>query len=60
MRKINVYVNGEYLFSTNRYERCKDVLEYVKNRNKIIIASVPKDEEYIYNGKDNIKAYFER
>lgn len=60
MRKINVYVNGEYLFSTNRYERCKDVLKYVKNRNKIIIASVPKDKEYIYNGKDNIKAYFER
>lgn len=60
MRKINVYVNEEYLFSTNKYKRCKDVLEYIKSGSKIIIASVPKDKEYIYNGKDNIKAYFER
>lgn len=60
MKKINVYVNGEYLFSTNKYKRCKDVLECVKSGNKIIVASIPKNKEYIYNGKDSIKAYFER
>lgn len=42
-RKIDVFVNGVYEFSTNHYRTCRDVVRHIRAVKHICIASVPND-----------------
>lgn len=37
-RKINIYLNGAYICSTNRYKTCKAALNAIRNRGFIEYA----------------------
>ena len=37
-RKIDIFGNGKYLYSTNQFSRCKDALESARNRQLIQVA----------------------
>lgn len=44
MRKIRVYINGEYRFTTTRYKTMKQLKHYLRAVKHIVIKSIPDDE----------------
>ena len=40
-KKIDVYVNGKYEFSTNKYPSCKALKDHIRAVKHIEIASIP-------------------
>ena len=58
-RKINVFLNGNYLFSTNKFKRCKDVINHIKAVKHICIASIPDKYITVYD-YDKLVARFEK
>lgn len=44
MTKIKVYINGEYKFTSTRYNTIKQLKEHLRAVKHIIIASIPTDE----------------
>lgn len=40
-KKIDVYVNGVYQFSTKAYKNCKELKARIRADKKIFIASIP-------------------
>ena len=56
-KKINVYINGKYEFSTNAYRTCKDVIRMIRNTKHIHIASMPDRYITVYD-YDKIRATY--
>lgn len=40
-KKIDVYINGIYQFSSNRYKTCKELYNHIRAVKHIQIASMP-------------------
>lgn len=40
-KKINVYVNGKYEFSTNKFRSCKEVKDHIRAVKRVYIESIP-------------------
>ena len=57
-RKINVFVNGRYEFSTNKYRTCKAIIDHVRAVKHLEIASVPKPRYLTVNDYDRLSARF--
>ena len=57
MKKINVFLNGEYLFSTTKYKKCKDVIKEIRNAKHLVISSIPDKYVTIYD-YDKVTAKF--
>ena len=58
-KKINVYINGVYEFSTNRYRTCKDCIRTLRATKHIEVASIPTRFLTIYD-YDTIRATYAR
>lgn len=58
--KINVYVNGIYKFSTNKYRTCKEVLEHIRAVKHLRIASVPGDEYLTVYDYDRLRVVYDK
>lgn len=56
-RKIDVYINGVYEYSTNKFKKCKDAVKEARNIRHIEIASIPNRYITIHNN-DKIVAKF--
>lgn len=57
MKKINLYINGEYMCSSFRYSRCRDFIDRVTKDKKIVVASIP--DRFIYiKDTDRVTAHF--
>ena len=48
-KKIDVYVNGKYEFSTNRYRTCKEAKEDIRAIKHLVIASIPTKHLTVYD-----------
>lgn len=48
MRKINLYINGDYICSSNCYHTCREFTDRVKKDRKIVVASISDRVIYIY------------
>ena len=57
-RKINVYVNGIYEFSTTQYENCKQVVNHIRATKHLVIASVPENRYLTVFDYDTIRATY--
>lgn len=57
-KKIDVYVNGKYEFSTNRYKTCKEAIKEIRATKHITIASIPEDRYLTVYDYDNVKAVY--
>ena len=40
-KKIDVYVNGEYKFSSQKYRSCKELKDHIRAVKRIYIESIP-------------------
>jgi hypothetical protein len=56
-KKIDIYVNGKYEFSTNRYKSCKEAIKEIRATKHITIASIPDRYLTIYD-YDKVKAVY--
>lgn len=57
-KKINVYVNGKYEFSTNRYKTCEEALKDIRATKHITIASLPITRYLTVYDYDNVRASY--
>jgi hypothetical protein len=48
-KKIDVYVNGVYQYSTNKYKTCRDAIKDARATKHILIASIPNRYLTIYD-----------
>ena len=56
-RKINVYVNGVYQFSTNHYRTLRDVIREIRAVKHLQIARIPNRFLTVYD-YDIVKAVY--
>lgn len=59
-KKIDVYVNGIYQYTTTKFKRCKDAIRDARQTKHIIIASVPKNKYLTIYDYDKVTAHFSR
>lgn len=57
-KKIRIYVNGCYEFSTHQYKTCKEAVKDLRAKHCIRIASVPKDRLLTIHDHDKIRASY--
>lgn len=57
MRKINVYVNGKYEFSTNKFRTIRELKRHIRAVKHIEVESVPKRYLTVYD-YDTLRAVF--
>ena len=57
-KKIDVYVNGKYEFSTNRYKTCKEVIKEIRAKKHLVIASIPENRYLTVYDYDEVKAVY--
>lgn len=57
--KIDVAINGAYAYSTNAYKTCKETIAALREKQSIIVASVP-DYTVTVKPEDKITAHFAR
>lgn len=48
-RKIDVYVNGVYQYSTNKFKTCKDAVREARRTQHLVIAAIPTRYLTIYD-----------
>jgi len=63
MKKINVYANGQYLWSTNRYEKCRDAkkgAEVIYKEMPSVRNTVRKIAKITKNKKITFRANFSK
>lgn len=58
-RKIDVAINGAYTYSTNAYRTCKEAIAALREKQSIIVTSVP-DYTVTVRPDDKITAHFAR
>ena len=58
-RKIDVAINGAYAYSTNAYRTCKEAIAALREKQSIIVASVPNYTVTV-RPNDKIAAHFAR
>ena len=59
-RKIDVFVNGVYEFSTNHYRTCRDVVRHIRAVKRIRIASLPHDRYITVCDYDKVVARYSK
>lgn len=59
MKKIDVFVNGKYVYSTQWCRTCKEAVQELRNRRQVKVASVP---DYVVDVKpeDKVTAHYSR
>ena len=59
MKKISIYVNGKYAFTTERFKTIKECIKDAREKKTIEVASIPN---YIIEIKENdvVKGYISK
>ena len=60
LKKIDVYVNGAYEFSTMTTRNCSQVVRDVRNTKHIMIASVPENRYLTVYDYDKVAAHYSK
>ena len=60
MKKIRVYINDEYKFTTTRYKTIKELKQYLRAVKHIEIASIPVNEYVTIYDYDKIHCEYVR
>ena len=57
-RKIDIYLNGEYIGSTNQSRTCKEAVARIRRQPALTVASVPHEKSYEIKPTDALRAYY--
>lgn len=58
MKKIDVYINGVYEFSSTQYKSCKELVNHIRATKHIVIASVPENRYLTVYDYDTLRAMY--
>lgn len=58
-KAIRMYKNKEYIYTTNKFDTCKEAVKDCKSKDKIIVSSIP-DHIITINKNDKITARFKK
>lgn len=58
-KKIDIYLNGGYLCSTNQSKTCKEAIQKIKDKKQVFIAGIPSKTIDIKEG-DKITAFYSK
>jgi hypothetical protein len=58
MKKIDVYINGVYEFSSTQYKSCKELVNHIRATKHLVIASVPENKYLTVYDYDTIRAMY--
>lgn len=58
-KAIRVYKNKEYIYTTNKFNTCKEAVEDCRSRKEIKVSSIP-DYVVTINENDKITARFKK
>lgn len=58
-KAIRVYQNKEYIYTTDKFDTCKEAVKDCKTKKKIIVSSIP-DYIVTINENDKITARFKK
>ncbi len=59
-KKIDIFLNGVYICSTNQSKTCKEAIEKIKKAGKIFVASIPSGIAFKIKEGDKIKAFYSK
>lgn len=59
MKKIDIFLNGAYLCSTNQSRTCKEAKEKIINKKRVFIAGLPNKIVEIKDG-DKVTAFYSK
>jgi len=48
--KISIFVNGNYVYSTNKYQTCKEAIAELKQKKNVEVASIPNYKIFVNDG----------
>jgi len=57
-RKIDIYLGGEYVCSTNQSRTCKEAVARIRQQSRLTVASVPHEKFYAILPGAKIRAYY--
>ena len=60
MRKIDLYINGEYIYTSTQYKTCKEFKEKVLKDGFIHWVSIPKNKSLKLKESDKIICCFQK
>lgn len=58
-KKINVFINGKYEFSTHAYKTCTEAVKDIRTKKRILVASIP-NKHIVISDNDTVKATYRR
>ena len=58
-RKIDVAINGVYVYSTSAHKTCKEAIAALREKRSVTVASIP-DYTVTVKPEDKITAHFAR
>lgn len=58
-KEINVFKNGKYIYTTDRFKTCKEAVENCKSKKIIEVASIP-NYMVVIEENDKITARFKK
>jgi hypothetical protein len=58
-KKIDIYLNDEYLCSTNASKTCKEAVSKIRDKGVITVASIP-NKTYVIKPSDKLKGLFDK
>ena len=59
-RKIDVFINGVYEFSTNHYRTCHDVVRHIREAKHLCITSLSHDRYITVYDYDKVVARYSK
>ena len=59
-KKIDIYLNGGSLCSTNQAKTCKEAIQKIRDQKQVIVASIPSFKTVIINDDDKLTAFYSK
>lgn len=59
-KKIDIFINGKYWASTNRYKTCKQAIASISRQVVNVCQSAPINKEILVSNSDKVTAHFAR
>ncbi len=57
-RKVDVYINGAYEFSSMQYPSCKALHSHIRSTKHIEVASAPRNRHLTVNDYDSLRVVY--
>lgn len=54
MKKIQIFINGEYAYTTEKFNTIKNAIASLEIKKEVLVKSIPNDKKIILKDGDKI------